>query len=137
MTWLQLDPSTQAPCTSSTLALGCPPLVPAAAAEAAPARPEAWTAARPASAAVPFNTARRVGMPISSLAFAVESHGSRKEHRLAVHGTRSRQCRPWCGPVAHTGRGRRSLATRARVGVSTHACASPAPWPVSPRSRFY
>jgi hypothetical protein len=33
--------------------------------------------------------------------------------------------------------GSKVLATRARVGVSTHACASPAPWPVSPRSRYY
>jgi hypothetical protein len=29
------------------------------------------------------------------------------------------------------------LATRARVEASTHACASLAPWPVSPRSRYY
>jgi hypothetical protein len=64
-------------------------------------------------------------------------NGFCKKHRLADCGTRSRQCRPWCGPVAHTGRGRRSWPLARGWGVSTHACASPAPWPVSPRSRYY
>lgn len=53
MTRLQLDPSTHAPCTSRTLAFGYPLLVPARAAFAAEARPEACTAAKPASAALP------------------------------------------------------------------------------------
>jgi hypothetical protein len=61
MTRRQLDPSTHAPWTNNALALGCPPPVPA---WAEPARPEAWTAARPAAAAVPCNTARRVDLPI-------------------------------------------------------------------------
>lgn len=80
MTRLQLDPSTHAPCTSSTLAFGCPLLVPAGAASAAGARPEAWTAARPANAAVPFNTARRVGVPIGSLPEALGSQAAERSH---------------------------------------------------------
>jgi hypothetical protein len=55
-----------APCTSSTLAFAWPLLAPAGAASAAEARPEAWAAAKPARAAVPFNTARRV-VPIGFL----------------------------------------------------------------------
>src|SRR5262245_35925872 len=64
VTLFQLDPSTHAPCTSSTLALR--PLVPAGAASAAEARPEVCAAATPAIAAAPFNTVRRVGVPIGS-----------------------------------------------------------------------
>src|SRR5438034_4777030 len=91
MTWLQLDPSTHAPWTSSTLALGCPPPVRAGVACAGSARPEAWTAARPANAAVPFNTARRVGLPIGSrlevLGFeaAESSHATLNRPKRAVN----------------------------------------------------
>jgi hypothetical protein len=66
MTWLQLDPSTQAPCTSNTLAFARRLVAPAGLASAAEAKPEACAAARPANAAVPLNTARRVGMPMGS-----------------------------------------------------------------------
>jgi len=65
MTRLQLDPSTLAPWTSSTLAgvpLGCPLLVLAGVAGVAGVA--GTGSAGPASVAVPFNTARRVGGPI-------------------------------------------------------------------------
>jgi hypothetical protein len=80
ITRLQLDPSTHAPCTSSTLAFGRPLPVPAGVASAAGARPEVCTAAKPANAAVPFNTARRVGVPVGSLLEALGSQAAESTH---------------------------------------------------------
>jgi hypothetical protein len=57
-----------------------PLLVPAGAASAAGARPEVCTAARPANAAVPFNTARRVGVPVGSLLEALGSQAAESTH---------------------------------------------------------
>src|SRR5690349_20555152 len=67
MTAFQLDPSTHAPCTSSTLAFGWLPPPCADAACAVAARPDVVTIAAPASAAVPFKTFRRVDMLVVPL----------------------------------------------------------------------
>jgi hypothetical protein len=83
VTAFQLDPSTHAPCTSNTLAFERPPPEPAGAACATELRPGAATTAAPATAAVPFKTVRRVGIPIvSPLTRSVSMRAS--ESRLAA-----------------------------------------------------
>ena len=127
ITRLQLDPSTHAPCTSSTLAFGRPLPVPAGAASAAEARPEVCTAAKPANAAVPFNTARRVGVPVGSLLEALGSQAAESTHATlnrpkqavnqALH-KRGKQCTK--GAFAHAnedgGGERRVVADIAKLG---------------------